>query len=110
MASGKPVTLLHGLTSSGKTEVYCHLIRDVLREGRQVLFLLPEIALTTHLITRLRHYFGSLVGVYHSGYSENQRSTTWMSLIRAPERPALILGARSALFLPFRRPGLVIVD
>lgn len=105
------VTLLHGVTSSGKTEIYCHLIRDVLEQGKQVLYLLPEIALTTQLITRLRKYFGSLVKVYHSGFSDNQRSDTWTSLLSAPEgQPTLVVGARSALFLPFSNPGLVIVD
>jgi primosomal protein N' (replication factor Y) (superfamily II helicase) len=106
-----PVALLHGITSSGKTEIYCHLIRDTLREGKQVLFLLPEIALTTQLITRLRRYFGALVKVYHSGFSDNQRSDTWMSMVQAPvTQPLIVLGARSSLFLPFTNPGLVIVD
>jgi len=105
------VSLLHGVTSSGKTEIYCHLIREVLEQGRQVLYLLPEIALTTQLIVRLRKYFGTLVKVYHSGFTDNQRSDTWIALLSAPDgQPALILGARSALFLPFKNPGLVIVD
>ena len=106
-----PVTLLHGVTSSGKTEIYCHLIRDAVQQGKQVLYLLPEIALTTQLITRLRNYFGALVKVYHSGFSDNQRGNTWMSLLHAPDgQPAIVIGARSALFLPFSNPGLVIVD
>jgi primosomal protein N' (replication factor Y) (superfamily II helicase) len=105
------VTLLHGITSSGKTELYCHLIRETLLSGKQALFLLPEIALTTQLISRLKKYFGSIVRVYHSGFSENQRSATWMELLRAGDHePIVVLGARSSIFLPFRNLGLIIVD
>jgi len=106
-----PVTLLHGVTSSGKTEIYCHLIARALSEKKQVLFLLPEIALTTQLINRLRKYFGELVKIYHSGFSDNQRSETWLNLLNAsPDEPVIIMGARSSLFLPFTKPGLIIID
>ena len=108
----KPVSLLHGVTSSGKTEVYIKLINDTIAKGDQVLFLLPEIALTAQIINRLRKYFGDLVGVYHSRFSASQRAEVWNRT--RDEDPAnryqVLLGARSALFLPFRRLGLVIVD
>lgn len=105
------VSLLHGVTSSGKTEVYIKLIDDVVRQGRQVLFLLPEIALTAQIINRLTKYFGDLVGVYHSRFSANERAEVWQ---RAMDPSAhgykIILGARSAVFLPFYDLGLVVVD
>ena len=105
------VTLLHGVTGSGKTEVYIRLIADTLAAGRQVLFLLPEIALTTQFINRLRRYFGSQVGVYHSRFSLSQRAEVWQRTAGAPgERYNVLIGARSALFLPFSDLGLVIVD
>ncbi len=109
------VTLFHGVTSSGKTEVYIHLIEKVIAEGKQVLYLIPEIALTTQLIVRLQKYFGDKVGVYHSRYSGNERVEVWNHVLNfSPEenlvRSQVVLGARSALFLPFRNLGLVIVD
>lgn len=106
------VSLLHGVTSSGKTEVYIRLMHEVIRQGRQVLFLLPEIALTAQLINRLRKYFGDRVGVYHSRFSSSQRAEVWQRTLCADpdQRYQLLLGARSALFLPFRDLGLVIVD
>lgn len=105
------VTLLHGVTSSGKTEVYIHLIEETLKQGKQVLFLLPEIALTTQIIQRLRIHFGNHVGIYHSGYSMNERTEVWQKVISAvPGEYDLIVGARSSVFLPFKRLGLVIVD
>lgn len=106
------ISLLHGVTSSGKTEVYIKLIENTLKEGRQVLFLLPEIALTAQIINRLRRYFGDKVGVYHSKFSPGQRAEVWMrTRHRDPERRySILLGARSALFLPFQNLGLVIVD
>ena len=106
-----PVSLLHGVTSSGKTEVYIKLIHKVVQEGRQALFLLPEIALTVQLINRLRRYFGDLVGVYHSRFSANQRTEVWQRTQSTGEgRYQVLLGARSATFLPFTDLGLVIVD
>lgn len=117
--------LLHGVTGSGKTEVYIQLIRNTLAQNRTVLFLIPEIALTTQLITRLRAVFGEIVGVYHSRFSENERVEIWNNVLqqgRAPEtqdsegpvaeKPGykIILGARSSLFLPFHNLGLIIVD
>jgi primosomal protein N' (replication factor Y) (superfamily II helicase) len=107
----KDVALLHGITSSGKTEIYATLIEETLKTNKQVLFLLPEIALTTQIIHRLRKYFGKRVGVYHSGYSENERTEVWNKVLSdTPGECDVILGARSALFLPFNRLGLVIVD
>jgi primosomal protein N' (replication factor Y) len=108
----QPVALLHGVTSSGKTEVYIKLIDDVIKQGKQVLFLLPEIALTAQIINRLRRYFGDLVGVYHSRFSASQRAEVWnRTMTDDPgQQYQVLLGARSALFLPFRRLGLVIVD
>lgn len=106
------VTLLHGVTSSGKTEVYIKLIHETLRQGRQVLFLLPEIALTAQIINRLRKYFGNSVGVYHSRFSPSQRAEVWSRTFSEDldKRLNLLIGARSALFLPFRDLGLVLVD
>lgn len=108
----KPVALLHGVTSSGKTEVYIKLIDEVIGRGEQVLFLLPEIALTAQIINRLRRYFGDSVGVYHSRFSSSQRAEVWnrTMTVDAGQRYQVLLGARSALFLPFRKLGLVIVD
>jgi primosomal protein N' (replication factor Y) len=103
--------LLHGVTSSGKTEIYVKLIQEVLDNGGQVLYLLPEIALTTQLIERLRKYFGDLVGVYHSRFNANERTEVWNAVLNdTPDRHRVILGARSALFLPYRTLQLVIVD
>lgn len=106
----KDVVLLHGVTSSGKTEVYVHLIQDALEKGQQVLFLLPEIALTTQLITRLQYYFGDLVGVYHSRFNQNERIEIWNEVLNNSGRFRIILGARSSVFLPFQNLGLIIVD
>jgi primosomal protein N' (replication factor Y) (superfamily II helicase) len=107
----KPIVLFHGVTSSGKTEVYSQLIRETLDCGKQVLFLLPEIALTTQIIERMRRYFGKEVGVYHSGHSDHERVEVWQKvLMDQPGECDLIVGARSAVFLPFQRLGLVIVD
>lgn len=107
----KEVVLLHGVTSSGKTEVYASMIEKTIAQGKQVLFLLPEIALTTQIIHRLRRYFGKRVGVYHSGYSDNERTEVWNKVLSdTPGECDIILGARSALFLPFKRLGLIIVD
>jgi len=105
----KDVCLLHGVTSSGKTEIYSRLIADTLREGGQVLYLVPEIALTTQLTTRLGRTFGPQLGVYHSKFPDAERAEMWMRQLSAEPFP-LILGARSAMFLPFRRLRLVIID
>ena len=107
----KKVNLLFGVTGSGKTEVYVELIREQLKAGKQVLFLLPEIALTTQLIQRLNAYFGELVGVYHSKFNQNERVEIWNALLtNDPNRFRIVLGARSAIFLPFTDLGLIIVD
>lgn len=103
------VTLLHGVTSSGKTEIYAHLIQRVLAEGRQVLYLVPEIALTTQLTNRLRKMFGDKLVIYHSKFSDNERVEIWNTLLDSRE-PRLVLGVRSSIFLPFADLGLVIVD
>lgn len=104
-------TLLHGVTGSGKTEVYVQLIQEQLDQGKQVLFLLPEIALTTQLIQRLSAYFGEQVGVYHSKFNQNERVEIWNHVLRNdPDRFRIILGARSSVFLPFQELGLIIVD
>ncbi|MEI8137021.1 MAG: primosomal protein N' [Bacteroidota bacterium] len=124
----KPV-LLHGVTGSGKTEIYIQLIKDNLKEDKQLLFLIPEIALTTQLITRLRAVFGEMVGVYHSRFSENERVEIWNNILEGTKdsrhktqdvtnekqetvnhKYKIILGARSCLFLPFTKLGLIIVD
>lgn len=107
----KDVVLLHGVTSSGKTEIYVQLIQEQLDLGKQVLFLLPEIALTTQLITRLKRYFGDLVGVYHSRFNQNERIEIWNKVLANDQAQfRIILGARSSVFLPFRNLGLIIVD
>ena len=104
------VTLLHGVTSSGKTEVYSKLIEKNIAEGKQVLYLLPEIALTTQLVNRLKNYFGNKVAVFHSKYSLNERVEVWNQVLINSEKARVVLGARSAVFLPFDNLGLVIVD
>lgn len=105
------VTLLHGVTGSGKTEIYVQLIQDYLEQGKQVLFLLPEIALTTQLIQRLSSYFGELVGVYHSRFNQNERVEIWNKVLNNDlSQYRIVLGARSAVFLPFQDLGLIIVD
>jgi len=108
----KEVTLLHGVTSSGKTEIYVHLIKEMLDQGKQVLYLLPEIALTTQIISRLQKFFGTQVGVYHSKYNERERVEIWnrVNSDDPNKRYNVILGARSAIFLPYRDLGLLIVD
>ena len=105
----KNVVLLHGVTSSGKTEIYIHLIRQAIEEGKQVLYLLPEIALTVQMTRRLQSVFGSRLGIYHSKYSDAERVEIWKKQL-SDEPYDVILGARSAVFLPFARLGLVIVD
>lgn len=103
--------LLHGVTGSGKTEIYVELITEQLQKGKQVLFLLPEIALTTQLIQRLSAYFGDLVGVYHSKFNQNERVEIWNHVLsNDPTKFRIILGARSSIFLPFQDLGLIIVD
>lgn len=105
----KNVVLLHGVTSSGKTEIYIHLIQKVIDEGKQVLYLLPEIALTVQMTRRLQQVFGSRLGIYHSKYSDAERVEIWKKQLS--DNPYdVVLGARSAVFLPFTRLGLVIVD
>ena len=112
----RDVVLLHGITSSGKTEIYIKLIQETIAQGKQVLFLLPEIALTTQIINRLRKYFGKQVGVYHSKYNNNERVEVWNKVLppettdSVGEPYKIVLGARSSLFLPYYNLGLVIVD
>lgn len=102
--------LLHGVTSSGKTEVYVKLIEAVLSENKQVLYLLPEIALTTQLVSRLQDYFGEQVAVFHSKYSPNERVEVWNNVLHDSPKARIVLGARSSIFLPFNDLGLIIVD
>ena len=106
----KEVCLLHGVTSSGKTEIYSKLIEEYLETGKQVLYLLPEIALTTQLVSRLRQHFGDKVAVFHSKYSNNERVEVWKQTLENSDKAQIIIGARSALFLPFNNLGLLIVD
>lgn len=110
----KKVTLLHGVTSSGKTEVYVRLINDVIGSGKQVLYLLPEIALTTQIINRLKRHFGDQLLVFHSRFSNRERADVYMKLLSDGEdgvfRYPIIVGARSAVFLPLKNPGLILVD
>ena len=106
----KEVTLLHGITSSGKTEVYTKLIQDTLDDGKQALFLLPEIALTTQIIVRLQNYFGNQISVFHSKYSMNERVEVWNNVLENKPKAQIILGARSSIFLPFKNLGLIVVD
>ena len=105
----KSVVLLHGVTSSGKTEMYIHLINKALAEGKQVLYLVPEIALTTQLTTRLKRVFGKRLGVYHSKFSDAERVEIWNNVLNDKSYD-IIIGVRSSIFLPFRQLGLVIVD
>ncbi len=105
------VVLLHGVTGSGKTEIYIHLIHEMLEKGKQVLYLLPEIAITAQIINRLKNHFGNKVGIYHSKFSDNERVETWNKLnLQGNDRYQIILGVRSSVFLPFTNLGLVIVD
>ena len=106
----KEVCLLHGVTSSGKTEIYIKLIEEYSKEEKQILYLLPEIALTTQLVGRLRDYFGNKVAVFHSKYSNNERVEVWQQVLEQSPKAQIVIGARSALFLPFSNLGLVIVD
>lgn len=103
------VCLLHGVTSSGKTEIYIHLIEQTLRQGKQVLYLLPEIALTTQITERLQRVFGNRLGIYHSKFPDAERVEMWRKQL-SEEGYDIILGVRSSVFLPFRKLGLVIVD
>ena len=105
----KNVVLLHGVTSSGKTEIYIHLIQQEIDHGRQVLYLLPEIALTVQIMTRLKKVFGRRLGIYHSKYSDAERVEIWQKQL-SDSPYEVILGARSAVMLPFKRLGLVIID
>ncbi len=106
----KKTALLHGVTSSGKTEVYIKLIEQCLEEGKQALYLLPEIALTSQLIGRLREYFGDKVSVYHSKYSIHERVEVWNNVVANADKAQIVIGARSSLFLPFSNLGLVVID
>ncbi len=104
------INLLHGVTSSGKTEIYVKLIEDILPTNKQVLFLLPEIALTTQIIGRLQNYFGDKISVFHSKYSMNERVEVWSNVLNNKSKAQIIIGARSALFLPFSNLGFIVVD
>jgi primosomal protein N' (replication factor Y) len=104
----KDVLLLHGVTSSGKTQLYIRLIEQMVNSGKQVLYLLPEIALTTHIVERLRRYFGNSIGVYHSRFNDNERVEVWQKVLSGEYR--VVLGARSSVFLPFGDLGLIVVD
>lgn len=106
----KEVCLLHGVTSSGKTEIYIKLIEEYLETGKQILYLLPEIALTTQLVGRLRTYFGNKVAVFHSKYNNNERIEVWNQVLINSEKAQVVIGARSSLFLPFYNLGFIIVD
>ncbi|RZK63854.1 MAG: primosomal protein N', partial [Pedobacter sp.] len=104
----KKVTLLHGVTSSGKTQIYIRLIEKYLALNKQVFYLLPEIALTAQIVERLQYYFGNQIAVYHSKFNDNERAEIWQKVLNNEVK--IILGARSALFLPFKELGFVIVD
>lgn len=109
----KDVILLHGVTSSGKTEIYTNLIQETLNKGKQVLYLLPEIALTTQVISRLQKYFDAMIGVYHSRYNKNEKVEIWNKVLNhTPDNESykIVIGPRSALFLPFKNLGLIIID
>ena len=110
----KDVLLLHGVTSSGKTELYIKLIQEAIDKGEQVLYLLPEIALTTQLIVRLQKVFGDVIGVYHSKFNENERVEVWNKVLEFEDTKSskfqIVMGARSAMFLPFSNLGLIIID
>ena len=104
------VNLLHGVTASGKTEIYIKLLEQYIKEGKQVLFLLPEIALTTQLVQRLTAYFGNEVAVFHSKYTNNERIEVWNQVLENSPKAKVVIGVRSALFLPFSNLGCIIVD
>ena len=106
----KNTALLHGVTSSGKTEIYVQLIEEILKQKKQVLYMLPEIALTTQLISRLQYYFGEKISVYHSKYSISERVEVWNNVLENKPKAQIVIGARSSLFLPFSKLGLIIVD
>lgn len=106
----KPTVLLHGVASSGKTEIYCQLIEKTLREGKQILYLLPEIAISTQLMTRLEHFFGDKMSIYHSKYSTNERVEVWNNVLYQREKAQLVIGVRTAVALPFSNLGLIIID
>lgn len=108
--NNKEICLLFGVTSSGKTEIYIRLIAEAIAKGQQVLYLLPEIALTTQLVGRLVKYFGDKVTVFHSRYSNNERTEAWENVLQNKSNARIIIGARSALFLPFANLGLIVVD
>ncbi|MCS6821211.1 MAG: primosomal protein N' [Microscillaceae bacterium] len=107
-AQGQDIVLLHGITGSGKTEIYIDLAKKVLASGSQVLFLLPEIALTTQIVARLKRFFGSQMGIYHSKFSDNERVEVWQGVVSGKYN--MVVGVRSAIFLPFDNLGLIIVD
>src|SRR5690606_29246297 len=102
--------LLHGVTSSGKTEIYVSLIEEIINTGKQVLYMLPEIALTTQLISRLQKYFGERISVYHSKFSVNERVEVWKNVLAEKPKAQVVIGARSSMFLPFKNLGFIIVD
>jgi primosomal protein N' (replication factor Y) len=104
------IVLLHGVTSSGKTEIYIKKIEAILAEGKQALYLVPEIALTSQLVQRLQKYFGNQIAVYHSHYSQNERVEVWNHVLNQSESARVVIGARSSVFLPFSNLGLVIID
>ncbi|WP_435133157.1 replication restart helicase PriA [Formosa sp. A9] len=104
------VVLLHGVTASGKTEVYVKLIEQIIAQGKQVLYLLPEIALTTQLVNRLQDYFGEQVAIFHSKYTAQERVEVWNNVLNNSSKARIVLGARSSIFLPFQNLGLIIVD
>ncbi len=106
----KQTVLFQGVTASGKTEIYIELIDQVLKSGKQVLYLLPEIGLTVHLINRLKNFFGDKLGVYHSKYTSNERVEVWNNVLQESSKNQLVVGVRSSVFLPFSNLGLVIVD
>lgn len=106
----KEVSLLHGVTSSGKTEIYTKLIEEFIAQGKQVLYLLPEIALTTQLVSRLTAHFGNQVAVFHSKYSNNERVEVWNQVLENSDKAKIVIGARSSLFLPFSNLGFIIID
>src|SRR5690606_38902345 len=110
----KQVTLIHGITASGKTEIYIHLIDEMIKSGRQALYLVPEIALTTQIIKRLKNVFGEKVGIYHSKLNSQERVEVWEKVLQFKTEPKkgyqVVLGARSAVFLPFSNLGIIIVD
>ncbi|SNB31602.1 Primosomal protein N [Flavobacterium psychrophilum] len=108
--ASKEVCLLHGITASGKTEVYIKLVEKFLEQKKQCLYLLPEIALTTQLVSRLTKHFGNKVAVFHSKYSNNERVEVWNQVLNSSKKAQIVIGARSALFLPFQDLGFIIVD